>query len=247
MSAENPTGEGNIEQGNSTPGEELFAKLKQSSPQEYRNLIDTEEDRINKSLGSVNVVDNFRAWIRRPEDGTPEEWEADKRIIADRLKDTPLVDLGSGYDADGYLIAQHFGSSVYVGVDIYPHGAKEKALDPLAFDKERREDFQRPGSPECMLVRSDMLDFVSRLPDNSVNFMMNGLDCVRGGEYQEKLAKEIIRALKPGGLLVGVNIPGAPDEAVWKARNSLEEYELIAHELSSTPMFFVAIEKIKKT
>lgn len=60
--------------------------------------------------------------------------------------------------------------------------------------------------PEYGIVCDDMLDFVSRLPDDSANFMMNGIDgfiLTGSSEYKDALAREIVRTLKPGGIVFG--------------------------------------------
>ena len=59
------------------------------------------------------------------------------------------------------------------------------------------------------IVTSDMLDFVARLPDNSSNFVANGIDfltsCDEGYDYRENLLREIVRAMRQGGVLFGVS------------------------------------------
>ena len=64
---------------------------------------------------------------------------------------------------------------------------------------------QKHKLPKIAVVQDDMLLFASRLPDESVNFIMNGLDIFVIGEtkYRERLNFELERATEKGGLIIG--------------------------------------------
>jgi|GEM_PF-2782445 len=74
--------------------------------------------------------------------------------------------------------------------------------------------------PEFALVCDDMLDFVSRLPADSSNFMINGIDDLvlqdPTDEYQNALAQEIVRSLKPGGIIFGTNLDNSMSSRLEK-------------------------------
>jgi hypothetical protein len=69
-----------------------------------------------------------------------------------------------------------------------------------------------------------MLDFVSRLRDGSVNFVINGIDTwvIDHPEYDNALADEIERATKIGGVAFGMN-----SNALWllRGRRSVREFK----------------------
>lgn len=56
-----------------------------------------------------------------------------------------------------------------------------------------------------MQIRADMLDFVSRIKDSSVNIVINGIDeyIISVKKYHEALAQEIFRVTKKNGVIFG--------------------------------------------
>ena len=135
-----------------------------------------------------------------------------KKTIAGNI----LCELGGAGGRMGFLAA-NMDASLYVEVDKYPNHKKD---DPTPIDPTiggvKKRDFviKMPGAEDHVLiegthqeihVRADMLDFISRLKDNSVNIVINGIDglVITVSEYHEALAKEIMRATKEDGVIFG--------------------------------------------
>lgn len=133
-----------------------------------------------------------------------------RRAISGKI----LCDLGSAGSRMDYL-ANAFSAGLYIDVDKFPGGHRNTPIDPTVGRSEIREfrefTFDGTGKLEGVLpeihVRADMLDFVSRLKDSSVNIMINGIDgeIIPSAEYHELLAKELLRVLNDDGLIFGNN------------------------------------------
>ena len=133
-----------------------------------------------------------------------------RRAISENI----LCDLGSAGGRMDYL-ANAFSAGLYIDVDKFPGGHRSTPIDPTLGRAEIREfrefAFDGKGKLEGVLpeihVRADILDFVSRLRDSSVNIMINGIDgeIIPSTEYHELLAKELVRVLKDDGLIFGNN------------------------------------------
>lgn len=61
------------------------------------------------------------------------------------------------------------------------------------------------GEDRVDYINDDMLKFVSKLPDKSTNFLINGIDdsIIRNNKYWEKLSKELYRATEDSGIITG--------------------------------------------
>jgi hypothetical protein len=128
----------------------------------------------------LSFVDNFKADERA------------RRFLRQKLQGTTLVDLGCGdyLLSRGRTLAKEFGVSTYLGVD--------KAI----------KEGDIPNSVDGMkifLKSEDMLVFVSKLPNNSANFMIHGIDrtILQRTEYVDMLIQEISRAIKEDGVFFG--------------------------------------------
>lgn len=111
------------------------------------------------------------------------------------LEGQVVVDLGAGYEGTyGYAIAAMSGASGYVGVEPFHyehfHGHFEYESLPVPY----------------VVVAEDMRSFVPRLPNNSVSFLISGIDeCILyrvSNEDYESLNVGVTRSLDPKGALV---------------------------------------------
>jgi len=128
--------------------------------------------------------------------------QVEKDIFKDRLNGGILIDLGFGKVPLMKALATRYKSKTYIGVDRYSIGKEDESSDPhKVMDDLSKNDIQ------AILVKSDLLDFASRIPDNSVNFTINGIDknIIPDEDYQKALVKEMIRATKKGGIIFGFN------------------------------------------
>lgn len=95
---------------------------------------------------------------------------------------------------------------VIINVDRYDDriGPREAPLDPYMVTTVKHE----PNSAVEWNVKADLLDFVSRLPDNSVNLQLDGIDTViiDDERFHRMLAQELIRVLRPGEILLGNHV-----------------------------------------
>jgi len=132
-----------------------------------------------------------------------------KEYLSQKLKGKILVDLGCGPDPRP-SVAGKFGADTYIGVDKFNVGERDDNRapkpDPFTNVSKKSPEKARKYSEgaDSILVRADMLDFVSRLPSNSVNFMMdyvNG-DIINRDEYVEAVVEELARATEEGGVVL---------------------------------------------
>jgi len=114
--------------------------------------------------------------------------EMDGKLLSQKLAGKVLVDVGCGtFNNEMVRFARGFGVATYVGVDI------------------SAED----GARNCGKIRvlekcGDMLEFVSRLPPESVNFLINGIDFLGcNPEYLALMVGELTRATPIGGIIFG--------------------------------------------
>jgi hypothetical protein len=160
---------------------------------EYQFLIRGQEGSVSREH-SDNFVDH---WHHDLSSRTTKDILND--CLRNYLADKILVDLGGGQGEMGD-IAHDFGASTYINVERAPYDETE-AIDPSTpIEHQRKENFL------SLRVHADMLDFVSRLRDGSIdNFVINGIDTyiIDNPRYHDALVKEILRATKKGGLIFG--------------------------------------------
>ncbi len=135
-----------------------------------------------------------------------------------RLAGAPLLDLGcgslEGSESFRSFVAQ-YRPSAYMGVDHITSYGDQPSVDVAEFGIVTplpEADDALPG----LMVHGDILEVLSRLPDNSVNIALNGVDewlMPAGGAYGQAVTQEIIRVARPGGLVFGVTLA----EGVLKA------------------------------
>lgn len=112
-------------------------------------------------------------------------------FFKEHLKDCPLIDLGGG-DGSMEILARESGSPLYINVDKY-------AID---INSERKKD-----NIHILNIKKDILEFVAQLNNNSASFVLNGIDdwIIDDYDYHHALAQELERAVKPNGIIFGVN------------------------------------------
>jgi hypothetical protein len=127
--------------------------------------------------------------------------------LKEKLKGTKLLDLGGTMIVTGPLLRQ-IGLDSYMAINRYGFSSSKES-NPYAvvgiFEKELEPNGQF-NLPDRVNVKSDMLDFTSRLRSESdVNVMINGIDTIiiKDNKYHQLLAEEITRSLKTGLLVFG--------------------------------------------
>ena len=154
-------------------------------------------------------------------------------IFKNKLKGKVLVDLGCGQ----YL--QHFDACAQQNSYTLNLARKLQVKSYIGVDKfielNDLEDFNSK-SLDAIIVKADMLDFVSKLPDNSVNFTINGIDGVvilNCDKYAQAVAAEMVRATLPKGIIFGIR--SEPTEFL---KSNPEEHKLnVLYERSNGYMF----------
>jgi SAM-dependent methyltransferase len=148
------------------------------------------------------------------------DWSKPEHVALRRQRDAwlgklsggVLLDLGCG-EVGSRRAFQRFVMSyeprAYVGVDhnlAYGIGPYEEIEDfgiTMPFDA--RERSVLPG----MLVRGDILEVLEKLPSDSMNVALNGMDdhmIAAGGDYGKAVAQEVVRVARPGGVVLGVTM-----------------------------------------
>lgn len=146
-----------------------------------------------------------------------------RTFLREKLKNGMLVDLGGGSENAFVMrvIARNCDVRTYISVDLGNDGE----LDPYAGKRPRPipEGYISPADRaktiDEYLVTSDMLDFVARMPDNSSNFVANGIDFLWGTsqKYSEALFREVIRATRSEGILFGAS------SEIWRECEQLKD------------------------
>ncbi|MEK7208282.1 MAG: hypothetical protein AAB699_01905 [Patescibacteria group bacterium] len=146
----------------------------------------------------------------------PEDYKKVLPYLKLRLQGQLLIDLGGNLSKQGVMVqlAKKCGATSYINVDTEyvpkgtlpfgdnydPYrGMKRDDTYPLLSEAERKREML------ALNVQADMLNFTARLPHNSANFVMNGIDfdIVEKPEYWNALEEEITRATRVGGVLFG--------------------------------------------
>lgn len=144
------------------------------------------------------------------------------------LKDRVVVDLasGAGKELRIYILANVAGAAGYIAVDknedaIEELGVRarfgewyeqEKGKDEGELRKNKLQEInkdygvKREKAIPISLVNEDMLTFVKKLPDNSVSFVMSGVDfnIMSDFDYMGKVEEEVRRSLHPDGGYIAV-------------------------------------------
>jgi len=111
-----------------------------------------------------------------------------KKQNFDELKNQVLVDLGAGSFGQAYLtFAQEYGCKAYI------------AVEPIFYEKLHMRLSQKPGISKAVIAE-DMLTFLKRLPNNSVSFIISGVEYLPRPKYINAVKEEIKRTLHKKGV-----------------------------------------------
>ncbi|NQU82960.1 MAG: hypothetical protein HQ539_03350 [Parcubacteria group bacterium] len=183
--------------------EDLFDP-ERSVSNEYKQIIKNGESK-NVYL-KTKYSEYWGDFLRNP-DSAPNASD----FFREHIQGSMLVDLGGG----GYSthkgsmmfdLAGIFDAKAYISVDKFAYGENSEYDKSAPVDRMGRKGNVRRDL-RCFYIQSDMLEFVSKMKDNSVNFALNGIDSYVIGdeEYHTALAKEIARATRSDGIVFGVN------------------------------------------
>lgn len=108
----------------------------------------------------------------------------------DFLKEEILVDLGAGHHLGGFNLARRNGARAYIGDEPY-------YADILA---RKISEVEEEGTLSAV-VDEPMLDFLERLPPESVSFLMSGITqgIIPNKRLREEIGKQIQRVLSRRG------------------------------------------------
>ena len=212
--------------------------LTYDNPQRYQY------DALTRNMLSVQMDPTLEK-LQRADYSFTLPWEnltkTEKEYLKRKLKDGLLIDLGgnaSDFRASSVMrrLSRQLGVKTYINVD-YCHGgdinpytsilAPDMVEPPSLKPLSKKEKSQTIND---LLVNDDMLDFVSRLPDNSSNFAINGIDenslHDQVGSYTQALWREILRSTKKGGVIFGVG------SEIWRDSDEIsDEIKFISKEL----------------
>ncbi len=152
-------------------------------------------------------------------------------FFRDKLKDAFLIDLGGGWGAIMAQFARKFGVQTYIIVDLGdvhdPYSAQ-----PIELECELLSEEEKTRTMTALRVSDDMLDFVARLPDNSANFVLNGIDwdIIRDNEYRSALISELARTTRHGGIVFGAGTDLVPYDSQFVSKSEGLRLELIGPE-----------------
>src|ERR1035437_288638 len=159
-------------------------------------------------------------------------FKQDLDILREKMAGQTVVDLGSDKSWSGYCLASLLGAKAYIGIDLFEKGQLEGTTE----DELRRSIIKRfpksgvigsgnsieskidnhikPRAIPASIIQGDMLEFLQRLPDNSVSIFTFGISAeIIGRTYNEELGKEISRVLDPSGghlkLESSIPVPGS--------------------------------------
>jgi len=148
--------------------------------------------------------------------------------LREKFKDKVVVDLGAGDMSWAYFLSVALGGKGYVGVEKFQGDRLEHELKsndsnsmlwywanisrsspsvPITLQDD--PEFRKEYEPFCKIipaavVKEGILDFLKRLPDDSVNVLTFGVDdmVLPSPEYRSAVAKEIERVLNPDGMYI---------------------------------------------
>jgi len=184
--------------------EQLFASLKRGDSS-YRNLIEQLPSGSNTQIDTP-YSDAIYKWLQGHSQSN-EDHPKDVEWIENHVRGNLMVDLGGAERLTMLTVASWFGAKGYIDVD--KNISKSLPYDPT---KNQIKEFQggrytrREDDTEIAVVKSDMLDFVARLEDESIGvYTLNGIDygVLTDRDYRNALTAEIARTLKPGGIVFG--------------------------------------------
>ncbi|KKT20830.1 MAG: hypothetical protein UW05_C0026G0006 [Candidatus Giovannonibacteria bacterium GW2011_GWC2_43_8] len=185
----------------------------------YQEIIKSLEARVARNPFGSPPDEYSEEWMRFLMFAEKiEKYPEDYRFFQEKLKVDILIDLGGGRGTNMKYFARTFGVRTYIDVERYL--SKDLPVDPF---KDLSEKFvDQPENMQILVVQADMLDFISRLPDNFANFNLNGIDSlvIEDPEYHYALAKELVRTTKKGGIVFGIN-----SDALYSLGPAMKQFE----------------------
>jgi len=192
-----------------------LSELLHEPKEDYSRVIaEASREELDEGELSASYSHTWDRFVSRHKikDEDPRLVELFKKAISGNV----LCELG-GAGGRMEFLAANMDAGLYINVDKYPNGIKNdpKPVDPMVgVIKQRDFVVKMSGMKDVVLiegihdeihVRADMLDFISRLKDASVNIVINGIDSevIKVPEYHELLAKEILRVTKKNGVIFG--------------------------------------------
>lgn len=230
----------------------LPALLSYKNPraEEYARIIERVRKQVAASEWGSPPDEYAGDWQRVVEpkpDGNDSKY---KKFLEKKLKGSLLIDLGGGRAADrtgkthiGH-VAEKLGVKTYINVERF---LSDNVSVDLFTDVSEKVGVEQPKNTKIITVKGDMLDFISRLPDNSANFSMNGIDhfVIEDEEYHNALTTELTRTTKPGGVVFGINC----DAVFSLSKDKFERLSLVSlgrNELGINPSTVIITEKRTK-
>lgn len=199
--------------------------------EEYREIIEEELKSSNRRYLPESISEGWvDVYFNRLEDDiyNPPRYAKLREYLTDKLNSGILIDVGGGGGEYIAELAKKSGVSKYINVDLY---SKRNSTDPfngkiINRNYRRLSDEEKVRQMDDIQVDSDMLDFVSRLPDNCANFAVNGIDTyvIDSNKYRDVLFNEIVRATKVGGIIFGIESNVCKPDS--RLQSYAEEYDL---------------------
>lgn len=166
------------------PKEEIGLNLIQSFSNEYIKLFEI------KRSGNIDLSQDSR------------------NIIKNKFKDKIVIDLGVGQSFLKMLeLIKNMEVKEFIGLEKFIPLSNEKI--PTNNEIKNSLDLSIKESKEFGIngafIYDDMLIFLSKLPDKSANFIMNGIDSnvIQSLEYWNMLSEEINRVSYDKGIITG--------------------------------------------
>lgn len=195
-----------------------FLTYENPNAENYKRIIEQNEEQP-KATAPENHSDGWGAQftINRP------QTKALRAYFEKKLQGTPLIDVGGGIIEWSFIptLAKKTNAGIYINVDRIlrdSYGVPNHEKDPQdpytgflsSVSEYSFKEWPTPKEPQPLKiieVQADVLDFVSRIPDGSCNFSVNGLDIsvIPVEEYEKALIRELVRATKVGGIIFGIN------------------------------------------
>lgn len=133
--------------------------------------------------------------------------EAHKYLI-NKLEGKTVIDLGFG-DGSYFLDNLNYRAITFKNLKIKKYIGIEKnfSCEDEDFEsfKNKCQKIFNEGGMEADFEQQDMLKYIVRLPDESSNFIINGIDeHILPQKYWEHLAEEIYKKTEPKGIITGL-------------------------------------------
>jgi hypothetical protein len=164
---------------------------------EYETLIQAQEKRAFYSPEAYS--EGWKMFLLL-KDALPKVKKAYEFFIA-TLKNHPLIDLGGGMGDAMEKFAKECQINLLINVDRGIH-RENTPVDPYKSTQEKTSE-----NLHQIQINADMLDFTSRVKDNSANFVLNGIDraVIPDHNYNEALSRELQRATCAKGIVFGID------------------------------------------